>query len=384
MLSERAAPGRPLTALCDRMTSAKPALALLGALVLAGCLHGGEEEPAARAEPPPSGQVTLAEHGGERGHTYVAGDRLYGWGPEAEKLGGAINTNLIGTLSPAAVASGRRPYLLVYNSWRARRPVLRLRGLDTGRDRVLEEGALSVAWREDGRLAYFKALRPDLGAPKTYVGHVVARRALQAPVVRWTSKPGRYVVAAWARGRVLAYRLGPTWPDLLALDGRRRERVLAKAGALVAVSPDGRRAFVSTYGTSPPVVRVLDVESGEELARRTITRLRWLTESGSWSGDAVAATASAGVAVFRVGARTIVLEQVLGFTAAGFSLGPFEPRLDYTGRSIVAWGELEPRPRQAVAQAVLVECDRVTLRCFRGGVASSTAPPRPVYIPSRP
>jgi hypothetical protein len=366
------------------MTSAKPAIGLLGALLLAGCLHGGEEEPAARAEAPPSGQVTVADDGGEGGQVYVAGDRLYGWGPQAEKLGGAINTNLIGTLSPAAVASGRWPYLLVYNSWRARRPVLRLRGLETGRDRVVEEGALSVAWREGGRLAYFKALRPDLRVPKTYVGHVVVRRALQAPAVRWTSKPGRYVVAAWAGRRLLAYRLGPTWPDLLALDGRRRERVLAKAGALVAVSPDGRRAFVSTYGSSPPVVRVLDVESGEELARRTITRLRWLTESGSWSGDAVAATANAGLAVFRVGARSIALEQVLGFTASGVSLGPFEPRLDATGRRIVAWAELEPRPRQAIAQAVLVECDRVALRCFRGAVASATAPPRPVYNPSRP
>jgi hypothetical protein len=365
------------------MTSVKPVLGLLGALLLAGCLHGGEEPPA-RAEPPPSGQVTFAEHGGEPPPVYVAGDRLDGWSGEPEKLGGAVNTNLIGTLSPAAVASGERPYLLVYNSWRGRRPVLRLRNIETGRDRVLAEGALSVALRDDGRLAYFKALRPDLRSPKTYVGHVVARATRRGSLVRWTSKPGRYVVAAWARGHLLVYRLGPTWPDLLVLDGPRRERVLAKSGALVALSPDGRRAFVSTYGASPPVVRVLDVESGEELARRTITRLRWLTESGSWLGDRVAAAASAGLAVFRVGARSIALEQVLGFTAAGFSLGPFEPRLYPAEPIIVAWGELEPRPRQAIATAVLVLCNRVELRCYRHARASSGAPPRPVYNPSRP
>src|SRR5918992_1249745 len=260
------------------MTPAKRALAFLGVLLLAGCLHGGDDEPPApRAEQPRSGPVTVSDEPGTLDVPFVAGDRLYGLGaPDAVKL------------------------------------------------------------------------------------------------------------AAWAGDRVLAYRIGPSWPDLLVLDGPRRRRVLARAGALVAVSPDGRRAFVSTYGASPPVVRVLDLESGEELARRTVTRLRWLTESGSWSGDVVAATASAGVAVFRVRARSIVLEQVLGFTASGVSLGPFEPRLDATRRRIVAWAELEPRPRQAIAQAVLVECDRVALRCFRGAVASATAPPRPVYNPSRP
>ena len=366
------------------MTSAKPALALLGTLLLASCLHGGEEERGASAQEPRSGQVTVAERPTDVDVPYVAGDRLYGLGtPDAEKLAAPINTNLIATLSPAAVPAPRGR-LLAYNSWRGRRPVLRLRGLETGRDRVLDEGALSAAWSADGRLAYFKALKADLDMPETYVGHVVVRRAPGAPPVRWTSKPGRYVVAAWSGDRVLAYRIGSSWPDLLAIDGKGGERLFAKAGALVAVSPDGRRAFVSTYGASPPVVRVIDVESGEELAGRTITRLRWLTESGSWSGDAVAATANAGVAVFRVSARSIVLEQVLGFAASGFSLGPFEPRLDPTARRIVAWAELEPRPRQALAQAALVECDRVTLRCVRAAVGNSAAPPRPVYNPSRP
>jgi hypothetical protein len=367
------------------MTPAKRALAFLGVLLLAGCLHGGDDEPPApRAEQPRSGPVTVSDEPGTLDVPFVAGDRLYGLGaPDAVKLAAPINTNLIATLSPAAVPA-RRGRLLAYNSWRARRPVLRLRDLGSGRDRVLDEGALSAAWSRGGRLAYFRALEPDLDDPRTYLGHVVVRAAPDSRPVRWTADSGRYVVAAWAGDRVLAYRIGPSWPDLLVLDGPRRRRVLARAGALVAVSPDGRRAFVSTYGASPPVVRVLDLESGEELARRTVTRLRWLTESGSWSGDVVAATASAGVAVFRVRARSIVLDQVLRFAGSGLALGPFEPRLDGTGRRITAWAELEPRPRQALAQAAVLECDRVERRCARSGPVSSAIGPRLVYNPSRP
>jgi hypothetical protein len=171
---------------------------------------------------------------------------------------------------------------------------------------------------------------------------------------------------------------------LLVLDRPRRVRRLARAGALVAVSPNGRRVFVSTYGAKPAVVRVLDVASGREEARLRLGResARWVTESGSWVGTTVVAPASAGLVVFTVASRRIAVAQILRFQAGA---GPvLEPRADGAGRHIFAWLELAPRPRQAIADARLLRCDRLTLRCATAATASSADPPRPLYNPSRP
>jgi hypothetical protein len=360
------------------------ALGLLAA-ALAGCRHD-EPEQRRQVAPPVSGPVTVVERPRAFGAAYAVGDRVYGLRPTREvKLGASINTTLIATLSPAAVPSpdGR---LLAYNAWRGRRPLVRVHELASRKDDVLDEGAMSLAWRADGALAYFKALAPDVRDPKRYRGHVVVRAGARrdAPPVRWTRTPGRYLVAAWAGRRLLAYRIGSSWPDLLVADAPGRIRVLAKAGALVAVSPDGGSVFVSTYGASPPVVRVLDVATGRELARRVVTPLRWVTESGSWAGNLVVAPANAGVAVFRVGARSIALEQALRFDAAGFTVGPFEPRVDSLGRRIVGWAELASRPRQAVPQAAVLDCDRAERRCAQTAPISSAIGVRLVYDPSRP
>jgi hypothetical protein len=361
----------------------KPGLALLGAIVFAGCLHGAGAPRRARPAAARSGPVAV-EAGADSDVAYVVGDRLYGPGASRPvRLAAAVNTTLIAMLSPAAVpAPGGR--LLAYNSWRGAGPVVRIRDLESGKDDVLADAALSLAWRSDGALAYFKALKPELGLPRRYVGHVVVRRAPPAEPVRWTPAARRYVVAAWAGRRLLAYRIGSAWPDLIVFDGPGRSRVLARAAALVAVSPDGRRAFVSTYGASPPLVHVLDIASGREVARRAIRRLRWLNESGAWTGDLVAATASDGVAVFRVGRRAIALEQVLRFGPAGFRAGPFEPRFEDAGRRIIGWAELESQPREALPQAAVLTCDRIARRCRQASPVSTGVGLRLVYDPSRP
>ena len=274
---------------------------------------------------------------------------------------------------------------VAYNSWRGTRPTLRIHELPGRRDSILDEGAHSAAWTSDGALAYFKALRPDVRSPRRYLGHVVVRRTQRTPARPWTPRPGRYVVGAWARGRVLVYRLGTSFPDLLVLDRPRRQRLLARGSALVAVSGDGRRAFVSRYGASPPLVRIIDLRSGAELARLRVDTgdVGYVVESGSWAGNRVFAPTTKGIAVFQVSDGTIALEQVLR-AGRTFPLGLSEPRAAADGRMVVAWGQLEGRPRQAVPQAGLVECDRVTLRCVRAAVASAADPPRPVYNPSRP
>jgi hypothetical protein len=358
------------------------AVGLLAA-ALAGCRHD-EPEPGREVARPASGAVTVVERPRAVAAAYAVGDRVYGLRPSGDvRLAASINTTLIATLSPAAVPSpnGR---LLAYNAWRGGRPLVRLHELATRKDDVLDESAMSLAWRADGALAYFKALAPDVRDPRRYRGHVVVRGRPDAPSVRWTRTPGRYLVAAWAGRRLLVYRIGSSWPDLLAADGPGRIRVLAKAGALVAVSPDGARAFVSAYGASPPVVRVVDVATGREVARRVVTALRWVTESGSWAGNLVAASANTGVAVFRVRARSIALEQTLRFDAAGFSVGPFEPRVESGGRRIVGWAELASRPRQAVPQAAVLDCDRAARRCTQAAPVSTAVGVRLVYNPSRP
>jgi hypothetical protein len=362
------------------LRTAAIALGLLAAL--AGCRH--DDRPEAVSGGPVSVRVTVVERPQAVPAPYVAGDRVYGLPRRGEvELEAPIDTTLIGTLAPAAVPSpdGR---MLAYNSWRGRRPVVRVHDLETGRDDVLSQGAMSVAWRADGAVAYFKALVPDVRTPKRYAGHVVVRSGRNGPATRWTAKPGRYVVAAWAGRRLLLYRVGASWPALLVLDSARGPRVLARTAALVAISPNAERAFVSTYGASPPVVRVLDIASGREIARLAVPSVQWLTESGSWTGELVAATASSGVAVFRVGATSIALEQVLRFARAGFTVGPLEPRVEADGRRIVGWAELAPGPRQALSQAAVLDCDRSERRCAQGPPISTAVGVRLVYDPSRP
>jgi hypothetical protein len=355
-----------------------PGVLLFACLALAGCLHGdsGGDRKAA-----PENRVATIDSEGEIDATFVVGNRLYGAGARPRVLRAAVHAPLVANLAPPAV---RRGNVVAYNAWGRSRPAIRLHDLETGDDVVVEQGAYSLAWRSDGALATFHGVRRVVSDPRKYVGHVVVRAAPKAPGEAWTRRPGRYVVAAWAGKRLLAYRLQAGWPDLVVLDGPGRVRRLARAGPLVAVSPDGRRAFVATYGASPPVVRVLDVARGAELARLTLRPpIRWVVESGSWTGDVVVATVSGGVAVFRVGARTIELVQHLRLPPASFAVGPLEPRTT-DRRRIVGWAELPSRPREPIPRAVLLQCDRVTARCVRGLEASSATPPRPVYNPSRP
>jgi hypothetical protein len=355
-----------------------------------------ETRNAATNEPIESGMVTVADGAHPLAGLYVAGDRLYGLDGDArpERLAAPINTTFLGTLSPAAVRDPANDARVVYNSWRRRSPVLRVRDITTHEDAVLDEGAFSLAWRGDGALAYFKALRPELDPQciKRYVGHVVVRHSPEAGADRWTRNARRYVVAAWAGDRLLVYRITKRWPELLVLDGPNRVRVLARDAALVAVSPDGERAFVSTYGADPPIVRVLDVADGSRAAGFILDagsgdggdRIRWLTESGSWAGEHVFAASSAGILVFRVADEKIEVEQTLRFNFGSFPLGIFEPQSDESGRRVVAWAQLEQQPRQAVPDAVVLECDRIALRCVQGPPVSSAVGPRLVYNPSRP
>jgi hypothetical protein len=201
-----------------------------------------------RENPPwwKSGAVTIAR--GRAGNVaYVTGDRAYGRvadrrGPA--RLRTAVDSTLVATLSPAAALdpTGRQ---LAYNAWAGDRPAIRLHSAATGDDRVLEAGAFSLAWRADGGLAYVKLTRARINPRRERPrGHVVVHAKVGSRPIRWSQHPRHYLVAAWARDRLLAYRVPRAkgrWPDLLALDGPGRVRILARRSGLVALSPDGRR-----------------------------------------------------------------------------------------------------------------------------------------------
>jgi hypothetical protein len=193
---------------------------------------------------------------------YVAGDRAYGLGGRTVRLAGGVSSTLIATLSPAAVLDPTRRFL-AYNCMRGQVPLLRLHDLKD------EQGRAPRAWRALPRMAPRRRARLLQGPARR-------RRPRRPPApARPCRRPGRPRVAPGpldaAGGPVRGGRMGADpaaclphrtrepvagWPDLLALDGPGRIRVLGQRSALVAVSPDGRRAMVSLYGAEPPLVRL--------------------------------------------------------------------------------------------------------------------------------
>ena len=133
---------------------------------------------------------------------YTVGRTLLGLpGHDRVTLAAAPVTPLAGWLTPVAVPSpdGR---FVAYNTWRElreddpalswedqgisagdplARPSIRLRDLQTGTDSAYVVGAFSLAWREDGAIAYFKGADRDYRAGVRYVGDVFVRDSVNAP-----------------------------------------------------------------------------------------------------------------------------------------------------------------------------------------------------------
>jgi hypothetical protein len=315
-------------------------------------------------------------------------------------------TPLAGWLTPAGVPSADGHYL-AYNSWKELRPddpalSWSDQGIEPGdalatpsvrvydgagdRDEVLEEGAFSVAWRSDGALAYFRGLQRDYRAGVPYVGEVIVRSSLEAKPQVWSADPGRYIVAAWAGPALLTYReLEGEALDVVVFDGPGTMRVLARDSALVAVSPDGRRAVVERGpAQGRPSVRVIDIASGDTVAALDLTKVDpsvgTVSYSGDWLGRRVVAPSASGLAIFRVGARTIRLEQALTIDATG---GVAEPRFA-GGERVTAW-------TSGGRGGVFLDCDLAASRCERvlpfpaaRGTRGFPAWRRPLYNPSRP
>ena len=383
---------------------------MLGIAAAATAVAPDRAEPAAQASPAEVVPLEIAgtARAAELPGNVVAGARIHGRGGgalAAQPMGG-----LMGWLAPVAVpsADGRA---IAYSTWRDLRPddpqkswaqqgiepgdalavpSLRLYDLTTRADTLVAEGAFSAAWRADGALAYVRGSPPEYRAGERYLGDIVVRGPAGGTTV-WSLEADRYVVAAWAGQTLIAYRVREgEHLDLVALDGPGRHRELAGDTHLVAVSPDGKEAFVTDGSALPGTVRVIDVATGRERAALALASVSgapvtWVGYAGSWTGDLVAARSDAGLAVFRVG-EEIRLERLLQLDPEQNPGGVIEPRFvggsaRVVARTSIASGPEAPRDDAA---SVLLDCDVAAARCGRTEPLPARAWLRFAYNPSRP
>jgi hypothetical protein len=336
---------------------------------------------------------------------YTVGKTLLGIpGQGHVRLASAPVTPLAGWLTPAAVPSPDGRYV-AYNAWRAlrkddpalswkdqgispgdplARPSIRLRDLQSGSDRPLVTGGFSVAWRDDGAVAYVEGAERDYRAGVPYVGRIVVRDSAVAKERAWTDVD-RYVVVGWAGATLIAYREREGEAlDLLALDGPGKPRVLASDAGLVAISPDGSEALVERGPeTGPPRVQLLSVASGARLASLDLTNVDpavgVVAYAGDWQDDLAVASSTSGLALFRVGEHSISLVRAIRATGGNVA----EPRFA-DGARITGWTSTS-------SGGAFVDCNRLTDRCGRAvplplarGAQGFPTWRRPVYNPSRP
>lgn len=338
--------------------------------------------------PPKSGEATIAR--GSVDAAYAFGSKVFGLPGGQLRLVGRVHSPLAGALSPAVVLEPGGD-ALAYNSWGRGRPMLRVHNFETAEDAIVEEGAFSVASSNEA-LAYFVGSKARVRDVTTHRGDVVVASESGERRVSWNREPAPYVVIAWAAEDLLVYRRRGMTTDVLAFSGARQMRVLARDAYLVAVDPAGKSVFLSETAPGGVRVRIVDIASGTTTASLDVTQrdpisgrpLQYVSYSGSWQHDLVAAAVSNGLAVFRVTDDTITLDQLIGLDPDTFPTGVTEPLLTSSGDSIVASGEYIANPNAALNRMALVECDRVDLRCEVGPSGPYAQPPRLVYNPSRP
>ncbi len=317
----------------------------------------------------------------------------------------------MGWLAPVAVASPDGAFV-AYNAWQwntaidpqkswseqgiaegdpIATPSIRMVDLATGEDRLVEEGAFSIAWRSDGAVAVFKGLTRDYHVNQPFVGQVLVRADIDSAPEVWSAEAAEYVVLAWAGENLLVAReIDGGGHDLLAFSGPGSPRVLVPAGELVAVSPDGERALV--FSSATKMASLINVETGEASAALDVASatagagqsLGYLAYGGSWSNDTVVAESAAGIAVMDVSAG-IRVGDVLGFPSALFPMPIHEPKfVGSDGSTIVAWAPIPGIGGDATERLyVHFVCEVATRHCAQG-------PPRgdlvlyQVSNPSRP
>jgi hypothetical protein len=391
-------------------------------------------------------EVPLPE--GEAKLGYVVGNEVRLPGRRPSKLAGSVGAYM-GSQNPLVVpsADGRT---LVYHTWvrelDRRRGALKsatnfLRSFDaeTGRDELLERGAAAAAWRRDGALAYLRPTVPEFrnnrrGWRGARFGHIVVRRSLTAPAVRWTTTEAAWVPLAWAGNVLLAQSTvassgaGSFPSGVWAFLGADRGRPLP-FHTLIAVSPDGRLVLgVGSKDGSTTVMNVVEPATGRTVVSTTADELPGVDKDGidrilvvplgggSWADDTIIGPSGPGHAIGGVidfnRPETLEREGEAGLSVLRFSDGKLsiDRTLKLTGAVAEATGlphrndmfefvrpvfvdsvgrqftsELRVIPKSGRPLFFFVTCDIVDERCRRGRVrkpfSTRTAL---VYNPSRP
>lgn len=351
---------------------------------------------------------------------YVSGDTLSGPKSKngalqrgAQKLAERAAAPLIGADAPVAVPSPDET-LVAVNTWRWTKamdwaqslseqgigpgdplgtPQLRIQDTAANKDRPLEAGTMSAAWRLDGAFAYVRGEQPVYRAQTPYLRDVLVRSSLTGPAEKWSTEPDRFTVLAWAGQTLLVKRDVPgAPPDLVAFDGAGRMRTIADGSMFVALAPDGKSVVVAkSPGETPqPGLYVVDVATGSTIGGISLRDmvdpvdnrpLDWAVGRGSWAGGHVVVPSATGLVVLDVDDR-VRLAQVLHLDAADKPNGAlYEPRfVDDSGRVIFTWQDV---PDAATPQSVSLLCDRVALTCLRSIPIASSDAVRPVDDESR-
>lgn len=361
-------------------------------VVLAACGSPASEGPS--ADPPPRTEtnpepVPLP---------FVAGDTLL-IEDQIVPLGGLTLAALTGDVTPTAVLDASETHLLYSSfeyvrdfdfreSWSdlgielgdpIGRPNIRLFNLDSGEDELLIPGAGSFALDAAGRLAYFKGDNLDYLNGETYLGSVVVRPSVKGEPETWIDIPGKYAVIAWAGPGVLFYAYSDEavgeetgLGGLYISRGPGRYQWLGTATALVAVSPDGTRALLTSYSEGTPVMKLIDLETSGTIASLQTPALEastgeavdYVEGNGWWVGDRIVASTDSGLLVFKQTGNALEIEKWIARDKKAFPLDFIEPRLTPDGSRIVAWTPIKGHGGEARGRLyVWVECDIGSGRC---------------------
>jgi hypothetical protein len=296
---------------------------------------------------------------------------------------------LIGYASPLALTD-RRMRTVLYNSWRPASgyvpagqvwgvPDIHSLDVATGTDRVLADGAQSVAWRGAGPVAYFAAARQVFHADGSDIGQVLVRRTPAGAPVAWTKAAARYTVLAWAGSALLVNRTPASqegYGDLLLLRGPGRAQMIGRNNSvLVGVSPDAHYAVVLTqtppgFRPRPPSLHIVDVRTGRrtgvvDLGGRSSVPLFGINETGDWQGHRLVVSTGTALAVFdwRVAGGRPVLRWTSALSLAGTGADVVaQPRLAGAD-SLLAIGWRQPVSRSDQPHYVVERCAVSTGTC---------------------
>jgi hypothetical protein len=293
-----------------------------------------------------------------------------------------------------------RPYSS--ESERAKLPSIRLLDAESGDDSIFADSGCGPAWSAEGRIAYVQPRDPASQPYEYYLAsHLIVHSSREHRAEVWTGEPQAFGGLVWAGDRLLAHRGRPRsdFPlqeDLVVFEAPGAMRTVVRGGKLIALSPDGARALVTTLGDHSGGYQydalIVRLEDGAVLARKVLPQweLANLAAGGTWDGDrvfatigrAAAATAPPGpmIVILDVGDGGLEIERVinlLGMETRRLGLYDriYDARLVSDGERIGFWVS---RPTLG---GFYGECDLAARGCLlsqnpngRGFVASSSRP----------